>query len=199
MNFPFFVLGGLVAWRYVLAHPERTGGLLLVDAAGLPRDDVPLLIKLGQWPVVGDILPWFTPRAVDNDQIRRAYGDPARITPEVRDRYWDPLRRAGNRAAFTRYTRTARSIEGHEKTAEITAPTLIMWGESDRLIPVANAARFTEQLPNDEVVVYPGVGHVSMEEIPSHRRRMLDAFLALAPPAPRSPTGRRRPKVNRST
>lgn len=190
-------LGGLVAWRYALAHPERTRGLLLVDAAGLPRDDVPLLIKLGQWPVVGDILPWFTPRAVVDDQIRRAYGDSARITPEVRDRYWDLLRRAGNRAAFTRYTRTARSFKGHEKIGEITAPTLIMWGELDRLIPVAHAAGFAERLSNDEVVVYPGVGHVPMEEIPSQSaadvRRFLGAHAPCAPIADKLTTALREP------
>lgn len=182
-------LGGLVAWRYALDHPQRVGGVLLVNAAGLPRDDTPLLIKLGRWPVVGDVLPWFTPRTVVDDQIRRVYGDPTRITPDVRDRYWDMLRRAGNRAAFTRYTRTLRPTIGHERIAEITAPTLVMWGDRDQLIPVAHAAEFAKRLPAADTVVYPGVGHVPMEEIPSRSAADIRDFLEAHTPCATTASG----------
>lgn len=171
-------LGGLIAWRYALAHPEHTAGLMLLNAAGLPRDDVPLLIRLGQWPVVGDILPRLTPRPVVEDQIRRVYGDPSRITPEVRDRYWELLLRAGNREAYKRYTRTARFSEHHEQLGEITAPTLILWGELDQLIPVTHAREFARRIPGSRYLIWPGVGHVPMEEIPDESAAVARAWLA---------------------
>lgn len=175
-------LGGLVAWRYAIEHPHGLGGLVLVGAAGLPRNDVPLLLKLGRWPVVGDVLPWFTPRAAVDDQIHRVYGDPALITTDVRDRYWDLLRRRGNRAAFTRYARTVRFSDAHERIGEITAPTLIMWGDLDELVPVAHAAEFARRLPRADTVVYPGVGHVPMEEVPGPSVMDLRDFLAVQAP-----------------
>jgi pimeloyl-ACP methyl ester carboxylesterase len=46
----------------------------------------------------------------------------------------------------------------------LTMPTLLLWGELDRLIPVGQAAVWAELLPNAQTKILPGVGHVPFEE-----------------------------------
>ncbi len=48
----------------------------------------------------------------------------------------------------------------------ITAPTLILWGREDKLIPVDSAAWFSQALPNARVTVLDDIGHIPMEEAP---------------------------------
>jgi len=57
-------------------------------------------------------------------------------------------------------------------------PVLVMWGREDRLIPVAAARWFVKALPQAQQIVYPGVGHVPMEEAPDRSADDVDAFLS---------------------
>src|SRR5262249_47742041 len=61
-------------------------------------------------------------------------------------------------------------------TADITAPTLVVWGELDRLVDVALASRTARAIRGARLLVLPGVGHVAMMEDPVTVAR---AFLAL--------------------
>ena len=49
---------------------------------------------------------------------------------------------------------------------QISAPTLILWGDQDRLLSVENAAVFEQAIPDSQLVVYPGIGHMPMLEVP---------------------------------
>ena len=59
----------------------------------------------------------------------------------------------------------------------ITAPTLLVWGEKDAMIPVANAADYQSALPDSRLVVFPGLGHVPHEEAPALSLEPVRAFL----------------------
>ena len=48
----------------------------------------------------------------------------------------------------------------------LTMPTLILWGDADRLIPVGQASTWAEHVPNAEVKVIPGAGHLLFDEAP---------------------------------
>lgn len=53
----------------------------------------------------------------------------------------------------------------------LTMPTLVLWGDADRLIPAGQAAAWAEQIPDAEVKVLPGVGHLLFDET----REVVDA------------------------
>lgn len=53
-----------------------------------------------------------------------------------------------------------------ERVAQIKVPTLLMWGERDRWISPKHVPLWQRDLPGIQVKVYPGVGHIPMEEIP---------------------------------
>lgn len=172
-------LGGWIAWMYAVEYPQDVRALVLVDAGGYPRDGLSILIKLGAWPVVGDLMPWITPRFVVDGQVKNVYGDPSRIAPETFQRYYDLLLRDGNRKTFQEYTRKIiQTRMTPERIQEITAPTLVMWGELDTLIPVDNAFRFGEDIAAAQVTIYKGVGHIPMEEIPERSAADVAAFLS---------------------
>jgi pimeloyl-ACP methyl ester carboxylesterase len=59
----------------------------------------------------------------------------------------------------------------------ITAPTLVMVGQDDRLIPYTDGRRFADAIPGARLIVYPGVGHAPMEQIPDKSAADLRAWL----------------------
>lgn len=166
-------MGGGVAMAYALQHPNQVDGLVLVDAAGVsvPRPSAErerggaIGFRLMRMPGVGRLLEHVAPRGVIEQGVRAAYGDPAAASDEVVDRYYELQLHPGNRRAtrlrFTSGGRAPLAVE------DIGQPTLILFGEEDNLIPVAAGRRQHELIPDSELIVYEGVGHVPMEEIPA--------------------------------
>jgi pimeloyl-ACP methyl ester carboxylesterase len=64
-----------------------------------------------------------------------------------------------------------------ERLPEIACPTLIVWGEDDRLITARDAQVFAELIPDSRVVMYEDTGHMSMLERPEAFNALLEEFL----------------------
>ena len=182
-------MGGRSAWAYTLAHPERVTALILVDASGFLMEGhrITFAFRLAGTPVVSRFMDWFTPRAIIRRTILESYHDPSQVTEALVDRYDDLLRRPGNRRA----TRLRFGGQGDLDAARgaglerIEVPTLVLWGEADRMVPVSAAEEFRRAIPGSEVVIYPQTGHLPMEEVPARSAADVAAFLerALEPPA----------------
>ena len=63
----------------------------------------------------------------------------------------------------------------------IKAPTLLLWGEKDAMIPLSNAEDYLKTLPNSKLVTLPGIGHLPQEEAAESSLVPLKAFLAANP------------------
>ena len=107
------------------------------------------------------------------------------VTHEAVDRYWELLRLPGNRKAAAKRWIVDREAEYADRISDVAAPTLIIWGAEDQLIYASAAQTFDERLPNAEVIIYDGVGHLPMEEASDRTAADIDAFLdrALTPAA----------------
>ena len=158
-------MGGEVAWRYALDYPERVEKLALVGAAGYETDGEMTLIRLARMPVVNRVPRHVTPRFAVRDMVESAYADDSLVTDETVDRYYDLIRREGNREAIVRRLRAPADSRADE-IPDVDVPTLVMWGEQDTWIPVEHAHRFDDDIPDTRLVTYDGVGHVPMEETP---------------------------------
>ena len=64
------------------------------------------------------------------------------------------------------------------RLTEIACPTLIVWGDSDRLVSVCDADVFAELIPNSRKVVFADTGHMAMLERPAAFNALLEDFLA---------------------
>lgn len=183
-------LGGLYAWQLAVRSPTRVAGLILVDPAGYPSQatSVPVGFKVAALPGMRYVASQVLPRRVIESSVRNVYGDPSRVTPELVDRYYELTLREGNRRAFTQRPRTGGGGSTNRgggldtlQIATIRAPTLILWGELDRLIPPSNAARFARDIPGSRVVRFPTLGHVPHEEDPVASLAPVREFLGTIP------------------
>jgi pimeloyl-ACP methyl ester carboxylesterase len=171
-------MGGHVALRYALAHPDKVDHLILVDAHGLHRDEpVPLVYRMARWPVVGRLFDVITPRFVVAANVRAVYGDPTKVTDEMVDRYDELLLRAGNRRATRlRIAEPADDLDP-ARLGELKMPVLILWGGRDAWIAPKYAERFHQAIPGSKLVVFDGLGHVPMEEDPAATAAAVRSFL----------------------
>jgi pimeloyl-ACP methyl ester carboxylesterase len=119
------------------------------------------------------------PRSLVAEGVAQVYGDPSKVTPELVDRYFELTLREGNRRALGHRMRQAERGEDAQRIREVQAPTLILWGGKDRLIPPAVAKEFERAIAGSRLVVFPELGHVPQEEDPAATVAELRTFLGL--------------------
>ncbi len=177
-------MGGGVAWAYTLAHPDKVRGLVLVNAAGWPAPreggPPPLVFRLLGNPVGRSVLRSVDPALMAEDGLKKAYQDEALVTPAIVTRYVELARAPGHRAILTNRGAERRQVTA-QTFAAIRAPTLILAGEKDQVIPVASQRGFASAIPGARLIVYPEGGHVPMEQLPDRSAADLDAFMKTLP------------------
>lgn len=160
-------------------HPQRVERLVLVDAAGYPRNatSIPIGFRLAQIPALAPLMDNLLPRAMIEASLRNVYGDPSQVSDELIDRYYELTLRAGNRQALRQRFTQADGGSGYTRIAELNVPTLIIWGGRDQLIPPVNAERFQRDIEGSRVVLFDDLGHVPQEEDPARTVAVLQTFL----------------------
>jgi pimeloyl-ACP methyl ester carboxylesterase len=162
-------LGGAIAWEYAYAHPEKVSKLLLVSPAGSPVQVYNLsrfsVFRLARIPVLSGLLTGTDTKIIVKNTLKDVYYNDDLISDETIQMYYDVSMREGNRAAFV------KRIEAIEKDpqldpSKVLIPTLIQWGENDKVLPIEQMQGF-RTMPNAKFIVYPKVGHSAQEEIPA--------------------------------
>ncbi len=175
-------MGGFVAWEYALAHPDKLTHLVLIDAAGPPEDPnkkLPIGFRIARTPVISRLALVITPRSLFETSLHQSVSNQAIVTPAMVDRYWELNRYPGNRkATMQRFAAYAGRTRETGKLGTIRTPTLILWGAEDKLIPVSGADWFAARIAGSTRIIYPGIGHIPMEEAPDRSASDLDAFLS---------------------
>lgn len=168
-------LGGGIAWSYAVAHPKKVDKLILIDASGYPKVQVPTVFKIARNPFSAFLLKNITPRSFIAKNLKEVYLDDQKVTEELVTRYHDLTLREGNRQAFVDRARIALRYP-YEYINQVNVPTLIQWGEFDEWISLEDAKRFHEEIPDSQLFTYKA-GHVPMEEIPLTTARDAREFL----------------------
>lgn len=172
-------LGGEIAWRYALAHPERVDNLVLIDAVGYARSEGQkenLAFRLARTSGFKTVMAKITPRFLYKQGLLEVYGDDSKVTEALVDRYFRLSLREGNRRAFAERVMASQGpIKGDIRS--VSQPTLILWGEDDLWVPLQHGRNFARDIAGSQLIVYPGVGHVPMEEIPAQSAADTRAFL----------------------
>ncbi len=173
-------MGGGVAVAYTIAHPDKVAALILVDAGGAPMQGdrkLPIGFRIASTPVIRDIVENITPRAIIEQSLHQTVSAQSAVTPAKIDLYWELLRYPGNRRATMDRFSQGYSHFDQAAVAAIHAPTLILWGREDRLIPVASAAWFGSRITGSKTVILDHIGHIPMEEAPAASLAPVRAFL----------------------
>ena len=174
-------LGGYLSWIYAYAHPEKVEKLILVDSAGFQLK-MPWMLKFAStWPF-SMFSRHMMPRFMMADAVEQVYGDPERIAPGVRERYFELAMRPGGKSdyveIFKMLGRKFSQPDVSDGIAEISVPTLVMWGDKDTWIPYPEQVEnWRRALPQAKLIIYQGAGHIPMEEMPVETARDAREFL----------------------
>jgi pimeloyl-ACP methyl ester carboxylesterase len=173
-------MGGGISYAYARQHPEKLAGLLLVDPSGAPQKkkaDLPIGFRIAQLPGISWLTQIITPRSLVETSLKQSVSNQDIVTPANVDLYWKMLRREGNRRAtglrFAEYG-------NRKQAAPLTGspiPTLIIWGDKDKLIDVSAAPWFAKQFTNNQIKIYHGIGHLPMEEIANQSASDVSAWI----------------------
>jgi pimeloyl-ACP methyl ester carboxylesterase len=176
-------MGGGVAWAYALDHADKVERLVLVDAAGWPmtRKGGASIFAIMRDPLGRALLRDIDARPLVAQGLRAAYLDPKLVTPALVDRYADLARAPGHRDILLGLQTGPRREATAADLSRIHVPTLVMFGQEDRLIPAADGRKFHKAIPGATLILYPGVGHVPMEQIPDRSAADLKAWLSAHP------------------
>lgn len=172
-------LGGSIAWRTTVAHPQLVEKLILVDSGGYPYkpESTPVAFVIAQIPVLNELMEWTLPRSAVESSVLNVYGDPSRVNDELVDRYFELTLREGNRAALRERFAQLEYTDQSGLVQTIQQPTLVLWGSEDHLIPTSIAKKFEQDLPNGKLIMFDGLGHVPHEEDPTTTLAAVEGFL----------------------
>ena len=177
-------MGGLIAVEAATTAPSRFERLVLVSAAGIINTWSPRLramVTAWAWKEFG---PHFADRG--REIVSR---------PRARELVFRPFLRYPNRLredllleqivnglkqaeGFGDALQTLIVHDSRERLAAIEMPTLIVWGLSDRVIPVAAAASYHRRIPHSRLEIFERTGHVPQLERPLRFNALLENFLA---------------------
>jgi len=169
-------IGGRIAWMFAANRPDRVGKLILVAPDGYASQGR----QYGETPEIPlslTMLQYVLPRPFLRESMAPSYGDPSALTEDRVDVYHDLLRAPGSRPALI--ARIAQSVlpEPEPLLRSIAAPTLLVWGAKDAMIPVSNAQDYLRELPDARLVRFDDLGHVPQEEAPQRTVAPVRAFL----------------------
>jgi pimeloyl-ACP methyl ester carboxylesterase len=170
-------MGGRVAWKFAAAYPDLVSKLVLISPDGFAVPG----FEYGRPPKVPaflQLMRYFAPKSLFRANLRVAYAHPARLTPAVVDRYYDLLLAPGNRRAILSRMEQMLPLDPEPVLRHLAAPTLLMWGEADHMIPFANAGDYLRVMPHARLVSFSDLGHVPQEEAPDESLPALRQFLA---------------------
>lgn len=170
-------LGGRIAWNFAALHPDRVTRLVLVSPDGFASPgfayDKPPEVPAMMWA-----LPYVAPRGMLKANLAAAYARPEALREDTVTRARDMLLAPGVRRAMLARMEQTILRDPAPTLARIKAPTLLLWGERDAMIPIANADDYLRDLPGAKLVRLRGLGHVPFEEDPAGSLAPVEQFLA---------------------
>ena len=158
-------MGGKMAWSLAAADAKRVNALVLIAPDGFPEAK-DIGTKPYAVPGIMGMMKFCLPKYLVRKSIEPAFFDPSALSDSLVDRYYDMLRAPGVRAAILERANQTTYTDPVPRLMKITAPTLLIWGEKDRMIPSSNAQSYAKVLPSSKTVLLPNLGHLVQEEQP---------------------------------
>jgi pimeloyl-ACP methyl ester carboxylesterase len=156
-------IGGRMAWRLAATHPERVNKLVLVAPDGFASPGFEY-DKPPNVPSALQLMRYSLPKWLLRMNLAPAYASDSAMTDERITRYHALMLAPGAREALLARMQQLMLTDPLPLLKRITAPTLLVWGKQDAMIPFSNAADYTSAIADSQLVAFDGVGHLPQEE-----------------------------------
>jgi len=170
-------LGGRIVSDFAALHPDRVTRLVLVSPDGFASARFPYG-HAAKAPFIMRALPYVAPRSLVKSSLAAAYARPEALSETTITRYRDLLLAPGVRRAILARLGQMILHDPAPTLARIKAPTLLLWGEKDNIVPIGNSAAYLRDLPHATLSRLPNLGHLPFEEDPAASLEPLERFLA---------------------
>ncbi|MGB3137710.1 MAG: alpha/beta hydrolase [Nodosilinea sp.] len=167
-------MGGAAAIDFALSYPEAVASLVLLDAAGFTAG--PAMGSLMVPPLDSLATAFLRNPRVRRSISRQAYFDKALATPDAELCAALHLQCPGWKEALIAFTKSG----GYSLTAKVshlTCPTLVVWGEQDKILGTRDARRFEGAIADCQLVWIPQCGHVPHLEKPQETAAAILSFV----------------------
>ncbi|TQK28357.1 SDR family NAD(P)-dependent oxidoreductase [Arthrobacter sp. SLBN-53] len=182
-------LGGAVAMQLLASHPDRVASLTLVNSAGFGAE-VTALLRMLSLPGIGRYLATRSTPAGARLMERQLFADPSLATRERIDHALSIAAQPGTGEfllEMANHLGTMRGVRPQWRTqllATVAAhprPTLLIWGDRDRILPAAHLAAARRQFPDAQVHLFTETGHMPQIERADEFADLVTAFVANGP------------------
>ena len=167
-------MGGFISGHLALAYPERTLSITVMDPAGVTSpepSDMGKMLAQGKNP--------FETRSAEDFKVFYAMtmAKPPFLPPSVLAAVAeDYQRRRPELAEIFTWINNRDALDA--ELGRIQTPTLVLWGDQDRLIHVSAAPVWTKGIAGAQMHIFKDIGHMPMVEVPEQTAEVVNAFLA---------------------
>jgi len=163
--------GGKIAVEYAARYPHMVSKLVLLGPSGVADDE--------RMPVVEGVR-----RSDARSVVESVFHNLAKVDPGLVRYYQDKLTSRKWKRGMLRSIRGTLGHSVRDKMSRITQPTLVIFGQEDRIIDAKQAEASCAQLPNGKFILLPKCGHAPHLEMPRIVNREVVRFLKLPTPEP---------------
>lgn len=171
-------LGGAISVKIYLKDSKKVEKLILVNSAGY-------VIGLSNFLYLAEGIPTeaflkVLKKFLNDDfyirSVMKMVFFKQDIVDKIFDKYAEPLRQEGVAEFIVNLSRAMDDLNIKDDLPRVEVPTLIIWGEYDKVLPVENAYHFHKLIKNSKLKILKDSGHVPMEECPEEIAKEINSF-----------------------
>lgn len=159
-------MGGQIALHMARLQPEKINQLILLCSSGYLRRAKKIMIATSYVPFFEKVVKFFILKKGVKGHLYNALYNKSLINEEMIREFGQPLLEKEFYQSLIRLLRHREGDLKPQELSEINIPTLLMWGEEDRVVPVDVGRRLVQDLPDAQLITFEDTGHLITAERP---------------------------------
>ncbi|WP_078549126.1 alpha/beta fold hydrolase [Litchfieldia alkalitelluris] len=170
-------MGGQVALYTARKAPNNISRIILLCSSGYLKRASKWLILLSHIPYFSLFIKYYIKYKGVQNSLRNVFYHQHYITEEVINEFGKPLKEVDFYHALCRFIRHREGDLTKEQLKEISVPTLLLWGENDKVVPLKTGQQLVQDLPIANLITYNKTGHLLTFE---RTREVFEQILAFS-------------------
>lgn len=172
--------GGSIAASYTIDNQDKLSGVVLFAPAVLTSGGAPSWLNwIFSIPQINHVGPKLVTTIATSglNILYSSYYDESKVTQDTLAGYTAPLKIVGWEKAFWEFNKASRDTSVSDRLAEISIPTLVITGDTDRIVSPQDSEKVSRLISGSQLVVIPQTGHLPNEEKPTEFAKAITEFI----------------------